>query len=947
MSVELLARRASLTGPGCRIAAVGKPARLFLRLSGDMAHTTGEEVVVGVRVSLPGAARQGDMASRNTVLPTLLSYEEHAILAGAGDAAGHLLVPLYYRVRRAGTIFLEVTVNGEMVRGCPLSVLVQAGTACAQTSEIAPDLRPRSRLVVTAGELARFSLVLRDEYGNFTDDRSRLVVVLVDADSRASHPRGATLSAGLIGASDCDSARRPAPLLLPCAVLPVAPATHRRGGRGSPHGTVECSFTQNVAGMFEVMATVNGCKLGGPCLLCEVRPGPPSAQHSTVSGSGTSFAVAGEPAEFMIVAIDACGNSRSRGGDSWLAWLVPPHDPSDTGSRPMPFRRDRGVRLKVRDEKDGTYRCVYVAPRAGPFELHIGQLTRHCGGGSGSPGTATAGSWDTWDSRPAPAWVRPIAGSPFSLLVAEAVAEADRGRPSPTSTADDAKMRARGSMSRSGRREDVQQTLRHEVTARLASVRASATLAVPDFVIRGVGASRAVCGEEAWFEVAPRNGAEMRDVDEGRLAVVIEQAGTGAASVPNIRAVGGGFAVHYTPQIAGAYEGWIQFDGRVIDACPLRIAAVPAQADPSACTLKITDTFDAHPSAAWVGPGEGGGFNPDGRPSLSCNAGQDVTALLMPRDRLGNAVPPFLAVAARGGRPPDVSLAFLHPDGGAVEYGAAKLLHGETYELRWRLVRAGRFDAVVSLADGTAGGVPIARFELHVAPGAPNAVLPVSGTRMGEETFEAGQRVSVQFEVCDEHGNACQGEDMATESSVLGGYIFPLPYLACTACVAEDAPLLRPIGPGAYELTMRLILVGEHRLRSALSEACAAFSDLAFTVNPGPVCPSQCVIHAPKRVQTYQRHQLCVELRDQFGNLCPTGCPLQVRIAPRSHGRRGRLASPVHHANGVSKVDMILDASGVYQVSVLVGRKHVASSPFVIHASVHCWGSADDGVVAN
>jgi len=105
-------------------------------------------------VSLPGAARQGDMASRNTVLPMLLCYEEHAILAGAGDAAGHLLVPLYYRVLRAGTIFLEVTVNGDMVRGCPLSVLVQAGTACAQTSEIAPDLRPRSRLVVTAGELA-------------------------------------------------------------------------------------------------------------------------------------------------------------------------------------------------------------------------------------------------------------------------------------------------------------------------------------------------------------------------------------------------------------------------------------------------------------------------------------------------------------------------------------------------------------------------------------------------------------------------------------------------------------------------------------------------------------------------------------------------------------------------------------------------------------------------
>lgn len=226
-------------------------------------------------------------------------------------------------------------------------------------------------------------------------------------------------------------------------------------------------------------------------------------------------------------------------------------------------------------------------------------------------------------------------------------------------------------------------------------------------------------------------------------------------------------------------------------------------------------------------------------------------------------------------------------------------------------------------------------------------MLPVSGTRMGEETFEAGQRVSVQFEVCDEHGNACQGEDMATESSVLGGYSFPLPYLACTACVAEDAPLLRPIGPGAYELTMRLILVGEHRLRSALSEACAAFSDLAFTVDPGPVCPSQCVIHAPKRAQTYQRHQLCVELRDQFGNLCPTGCPLQVRIAPRSHGRRGRLASPVHHANGMSKVDMILDASGVYQVSVPVGRNHVASSPFVIYASVHCWGSAVDGRVAN
>jgi len=160
-------------------------------------------------------------------------------------------------------------------------------------------------------------------------------------------------------------------------------------------------------------------------------------------------------------------------------------------------------------------------------------------------------------------------------------------------------------------------------------------------------------------------------------------------------------------------------------------------------------------------------------------------------------------------------------------------------------------------------------------------------------------------------------------------------YVACTACVAEEPPRLRALGGGVFEVTMRLLLLGEATLRSSLSDSRDVATEVRFRVAAGAAWPSQCSLRVPDSVQTHRPSELQVELRDQLGHRCESLCPLEVRLAPRghSHGRRGTTHPPVFHADqGRAAVAFVLDSSGAYDVSVTVAGAHVFGSPFVLHA---------------
>lgn len=718
----------------------------------------------------------------------------------------------------------------------------------------------------------------------------------------------------------------------PCTVSCVGGSVRSDGSwscstaQGRKIGVVECTFTQTVAGNYEIYANIDGSKLS-PSLLCEVRPGPSSVENSTVTGTGTSFAVVGVQSAFTIASVDAFGNPRRRGGDTWVAWLVLPSSHRQTGNGKAAAAGKVGrVRLTIRDEDDGTYKCVYTVPRAGVFELHIGMRERTCAGSSppsrkehkdGRGSAAGTCKWSNGDNRPTLAWVKPIAGSPFELVVAEGGSPALARlahRQQEAQTTQDA--------------QDGKHPPQQDVSRPLSVRSIAATSTAPSVRIKA--APYTVCGEEWQLDIALSDG--WGQPDASRLAVSIKHCKTDESALPTIRSTSTGFEVSFTPRVSGAYQAYLRLDGRAINATPLRIAAIPAQADSSAFHISAPSAVTPRSRRGGCATSSSLRVDSSERHLYCCGAGDEVNILLMPRDRFGNAVLPFAATGGRGSAAATVSLAFTHADGGNVETGTAKVHHGATYALQWRLSRTGRYGAVVSIGEPMARGSTIARFTVRVVSARPSKLLLAPGTRLAGETFESGKRVSIQFALFDAFGNLCNDTDKVAKPDDDVTVQTPFPYVACTACLAEDPPRLRSLGDGRFEVLMRLILLGEHWLRSAPLHTDASFSEVSFFVCAGPACPSQSSIRAPKFAETHKEDALHVDFRDRMGNQATAPVPLNVRIMPRNHGLHGRVVPP-EYSDGSSRIAFVLDASGEYEVSVMIGQAHVQGSPFMIHAS--------------
>eukprot|EP00741_Cyanophora_paradoxa_P014968 tig00020830_g14441.t1 len=247
-----------------------------------------ESIVAGTPVSVTLQTR--DRFHNDRPALTLAEEPIQATLEGPGvvpvsvSVRGAGTAARYYgdfTLTKAGVYTLSATLRGEQFAGSPATFTVEPGPTYPPNSFAEPvvsfgNIGTRS---VTAGDQIVVNIQAVDFYGNARKSTGDVVEVTFTP---------------------------------PLAIYTVADLND-----GST-GQYVLQYQINKTGNYQMAILLNGQHIKESPFTVEVRPGLTTAAACITVGSGTNLAIAGELTTFTIIAYDAYGNLRLRGGDQFI-----------------------------------------------------------------------------------------------------------------------------------------------------------------------------------------------------------------------------------------------------------------------------------------------------------------------------------------------------------------------------------------------------------------------------------------------------------------------------------------------------------------------------------------------------------------------------------------------------------------------------------------------------
>eukprot|EP01087_Luapelamoeba_hula_P017398 TRINITY_DN547_c0_g1_i1.p1 TRINITY_DN547_c0_g1~~TRINITY_DN547_c0_g1_i1.p1 ORF type:complete len:2178 (+),score=469.78 TRINITY_DN547_c0_g1_i1:249-6782(+) len=285
------------SGDGLSKATVGKPASFVVSTkdaAGNPTYRAGDDIAAALAVDDEKVKANVDDKKDG-------SYEVH------------------YTPKKTGKFNLDVQANGKPIHGSPFEVAVKAGDASPlHTRCEGPGLTS-----AVANEAAVFKVITADEAGNPLEKGG--VPVHVDIAGE-----GTTITPTVVDQND---------------------------------GTYVVSYTPKVKGDYNIGVSVgpkgDSGAGAGPVkdspFHVTVAPGEQSSSHTVAEGPGLTKAVAGEKAEFTVIAHDNSGNKVETGGAKVTAAL----------------RGVATVDAEVSDKGDGTYPAHYTPTVSGIYSLEV------------------------------------------------------------------------------------------------------------------------------------------------------------------------------------------------------------------------------------------------------------------------------------------------------------------------------------------------------------------------------------------------------------------------------------------------------------------------------------------------------------------------------------------------------------------------------------------------
>jgi filamin len=212
-----------------------------------------------------------------------------------------------YQVSRPGNYTVDITLDGEPIKGSPYNLLIQAGNA-----------------------------------GNSYAEGPGLV------SGQALHPAVFTIFAVDQAGERCTEGGDPFEVAI------TGPAAVEAEVIDNGDGTYGVTYTPEQPGDYTVAVTLHGDNIRDSPFNVPFKPAA-SADQSYAEGPGLLGAVDNETAEFKIYAVDPDGNPRTDGGDDFAVEI----------DGPAP------VEPNLVDNGDGTYDVTYDAEEPGDYTIHV------------------------------------------------------------------------------------------------------------------------------------------------------------------------------------------------------------------------------------------------------------------------------------------------------------------------------------------------------------------------------------------------------------------------------------------------------------------------------------------------------------------------------------------------------------------------------------------------
>ena len=258
---------------------------------------TGGEMFVAKVLSRHGKAAHGALVEG---APGRDTEAGHGAVLDTNDG----MYSVAYSVETAGAYTLHVKLRGEHIRGSPFHTTIMPGPTCANKATVLG----MGKSIAISGELSEFRVLAADCYGN---------TQIYGGDSwtiRLTRPGLSNIYGSMADLKN---------------------------------GTYQGSYNATVRGQWTLHVKTNGVYIDGSPSSVLVLPGPTHAATSVAIGTGISRSHMGESSVFMIRTKDRFGNDRASGGDVVTATLTQ-------------VSTDQVVHANVTDTEDGSYTVRYA-----------------------------------------------------------------------------------------------------------------------------------------------------------------------------------------------------------------------------------------------------------------------------------------------------------------------------------------------------------------------------------------------------------------------------------------------------------------------------------------------------------------------------------------------------------------------------------------------------------
>ena len=671
-----------------------------------------------------------------------------------------------------------------------------------------------------------------------------------------------------------------------------------------PCSRIPVHFSRRVAGVYEATVHMGEQRLMPP-LACEVRPAPALAVHTVCEGGGLSEAVSGKEARFTLLAHDAYGNQRSRGGDTFCGWLTLRGAATSsqeatalvTRSSLTGIEQPGRVKVVIADLGDGSYQCAYTGRQPGCYALHIevnGALV------DGAP----------FDVQVLPAYLEPSASSASGLGLKMATA-------------------GETAVFHLTPRDPRGQTI--STIEQLRSIRVRV-------VHHDTSAHAAV-----WLMAGHDNALDIhyRSMHAGAHDVWVLLHGNPlpgcphhvtvrpASVCPNACTISGLQRTSPLPPVYPQHHG----PHGVLHG-PLADAASGGGASADGPWSVPGGRWDGVPSGGWdaaggAADGAAGAVGGYGSPAplvppavppgeYQMCAGEAAIIKLTTSDVWGNARPPctshLSAVLCRESDRQQTAVAISRV---SPQHAASR--HAALFQLEWMALLAGWHELLCHDSTGSVA----ARARVHVRPGRAVSCQLVAGTNLTGSALVAGQWVAFDMEASDACGN---GLSEPVDLSTTGAH--QVPTVVCSSCVPSHPPRVVQTSSGSWEVQLMPAISGSHELHISIGPTAAVGSPFTVDVRPGLVQGRRCTVVGLDGTAPFLPSNFTIEARDAFGNRCLRGGHhFSISIAPKGHGHYGKVEEIIDHDTGEYTVRYSTQCSGKYAVSVMLSRVAIEGSP--------------------